>query len=486
MHSWLHRVHATALPGSGDESVTALTGQIMSWLKSAGNVVTLHPIPATNVILTTATFGKPVPLECAPFFNAKRRHRLITRPTVVTLVGMRSDEFKDWTEHFANLSAIRRTYPGLGSEAGRILADQSRTAGPEVALGRLIQAQTKSIRAIVLVYGDNARPLQAVHYSLAGAHRVTSADNLDEFVRDAGIRILTAACEREVHKCAYVSEPLPLRTWNALTVPSAMIRAGKRFGELGLFSSPVSIETLLGFRGLGDVLSRQFSDGCYAAFEPTISALVVTATGSWRSIDKAAIGQSEQAIVVGVEDASASVRVQPVEGFGRIPPSIEALEMVGICRAGGSHEVRDSEGLSASVPNVRAILHAHRGVDAFNPQRVERIVLDEMFEVFPVSCGTLPLAEASADAFRRSVALRDDHDPRLIVFLEQPGHGVILVEKWSEEREPFDAIHHALVSGDLVLSKRVPQGESKWDESRISTESTRLVKVFDGTETYEA
>lgn len=488
MHRWLHPVRATVLPGSGPQPVTALTHRIATWLHSTGNIVTEQPTPSTNVLLTTATFGQAVAVECAPLFTAKRAYHLHTRPTVVTLVGMRSDQFKDWTEHFANLSAIQRTYPGLGPAAGRILADQSRTAGPEVALGRLVQAQAKSIRAIVITFDSNDQPVQAIHYSLAGAHRVTDATNIDEFVRDAGIRILTAACERDVHDCAYVSDALPLRTWNSLTVPAAMIRSGRRFGEMGLFSAPVSIETLLGFRGLGDVLSKQFSDGCYAAFEPKLSALVMTASGSWRSIDKGAIGQSEQAIVVGVADNSDAVQVRPVEGFGHVRPSVEAFEMMGICKAVGSHELRESMDRPVTVPNVRAILHAHRGVDAYDPQKVERVVLDEMFEAFPVSCGTLPLAKASAAAFGRSVALSDHDDPRLIVFLEQPGHGVIVIERWaaSASTDPFDAIHQSLVRGDLVLSKRVPQGESRWTESTTPAGLRRLTKIFDGLEPYEA
>jgi hypothetical protein len=51
------------------------------------------------------------------------------------------------------------------------------------------------------------------------------------------------------------------------------------------------------------------------------------------------------------------------------------------------------------------------------------------------------------------------------VFLEQPGHGVIVVEKWlpgAEPGRPFDLIHSALTNGRLQMSYDIAQGPVQW------------------------
>jgi hypothetical protein len=146
-----------------------------------------------------------------------------------------------------------------------------------------------------------------------------------------------------------------------------------------------------------------------------------------------------------------------------IVPSVEAVEMMRICEAVPKRRWRNSRGEEVTVPAIRAILHGHIGVAAYNPERVESVSLDALYHAHLVSCGTNRLADATAAAFARSVALRDPADPRRVVFLEQPGHGLVVVEKWSEGKSAFDSIYECVAEGHLRVAMHVPQGTVRWE-----------------------
>jgi hypothetical protein len=97
--------------------------------------------------------------------------------------------------------------------------------------------------------------------------------------------------------------------------------------------------------------------------------------------------------------------------------------------------------------------------------------LDPLFYTQLVSCGTGALAQGSAAAFGRSQALSRLDDPRRLVFLEQPGHGVMVAEKWPAEGTPdraFDTIHQYLLDGRLQMTLDIPQGPITWETVRGS------------------
>jgi hypothetical protein len=112
----------------------------------------------------------------------------------------------------------------------------------------------------------------------------------------------------------------------------------------------------------------------------------------------------------------------------------------------------------AQAPVIRSKLHGHRGVRSFDPRRVEYVSLAESYLYYPVSCSTDAQYRAVREAFLSSHALQNPDDPRQVVFTILPGHGMILVEKWVERKQAFQAIWEAMDNGEIELSNHVPQG----------------------------
>ena len=280
--------------------------------------------------------------------------------------------------------------------------------------------------------------------------------------------MLAAVCAVEVNHHSFVDEPVSAELWESLASPDAMVRAGSMFTQFGFFTSPLYVEKLLGYRGVSEAISAQFSEGCYAVYEPDIPGLLTTASGSSRLVDKRSITRSDQAIVVGTRVDHDGALVRPVAGMERVIPSVEAVEMMGLCEGGPKHQHLNSDGVPITIPNVRAILHGHLGVGAFDPGLVEAVMLEPLFYSQLVSCGTGALADGTAAAFARSQSLQDLNDPRRVIFLEQPGHGVMVVEKWPGQDDgssPFDTIHDYLSSGALQMTLDIAQGFVRWQMS---------------------
>ena len=245
-----------------------------------------------------------------------------------------------------------------------------------------------------------------------------------------------------------------------------MVRAGSTFTEFGFFTTPIYIEKVLGYRGISEAISAQYSEGCYGVYDADIPGLITTATGSSRLVDKRAITREDQAVVIGVKPERDGAIVRPVAGMETVVPSVEAVEMMSICQAISSHTRTNSRGEPVIVPNVRAVLHGHLGVAAFDPDRVEAVRLDPLYYTQLVSCGTGALANATAAAFSRSQSLHNLHDPRALVFLEQPGHGVMVVEKWPApgvQTAPFETIRQYLRAGYLSMTYDIAQGPVEWE-----------------------
>ena len=468
-HAWVHPITFSYVPGALSPALEQATEALQEWLRAAGCAIESVPTNATDLIITTARFGAPVERDEALFFQAKRRHGLSRRPRLLTIVDVPEVDYQRWLDRFAGLArqpdgvVPERPYPGLGPHAVEVLARQAKRGGPEVAMGRFLQAQAKSIQLMALRSDGAGRALRAVHFDLAGAHPVTEAADLDAFAEDAGYRLLAAVCAEEVNGHVFLPDLLPRAIWDSLATPDAMIRAGHAFTEFGFFTEPVYVEKLLGFRGVSDAISAQYSEGCYAAFDPDISGLVITASGSSRLVDKRSIGRDDQAIVVGIKPERDGAIVRKVKGMDTIVPSVEAVEMMRICEAVPRRRWRNSRGEEVTVPAIRAILHGHIGVAAYNPEYVECVSLDTLYHAHLVTCGTNRLADATAAAFARSVALRDPADPRTAVFLEQPGHGVVVAEKWLEGKSAFDAIYEYVAEGHLRVAMQVPQGTVRWE-----------------------
>jgi len=471
MHSWVHPIAVAYCPAYLDSVLEPPLRELLEWFGANGCEVQAQPDRNTQLIITTARFGQPVPRDAALLFHGKRIYGLGHRPQILTAVSLRQAEYDRYMAHFTELAehpdgdgASPHQYTGLGPRAVEVLLDQARRGGPEVALGRLMQGQTKSIRVMALISDEAERPLRAIHYDMAGAHPTTDAANLRHFAEDAGRRILTAVCAHEVDQHEILTDLLPQAVWDSLTTPEAMIRAGRDFTRFGFFTTPIAIEKILGYRGgIGEAIAAQYSEGCYAVYEPEIAALITTATGSSRLVDKRQISRDDQALVVGTKPARDGARVLDVEGRPPVRPSVEAVEMMGICESVPSRTLTGADGRSLQAPMARAILHGHLGVESYDPQAVEAVFLDNLYYDYLVSCGTGALASGTRQAFGRSSTLRGADDPRGVVFLEQPGHGVVIVEKWVEGKAPFQTIRETLESGRLKMNMRVPQGPIRWE-----------------------
>jgi hypothetical protein len=481
LHPWVRPISIAYLPAAPTPAVSQATDALLAWLRAAGSVVTSTPDAATDLIITTARLGTLVSRDEALLFHAKRKFRLPRRPKILTVVDVPEAEYHAWLASFSELAGqpadapLTQQYAGLGPQAVEVIAHQARRGGPVLAFSRLVQAQVLSIRVLALRTLDG-RPYRAMHFDLAGARPVTDATDLDDFAADAGARILAAMCTDEVNHHTFLDDPVPADKWSRLRSPDLMIRAGSTFTEFGFFTTPIQVEKMLGYRGIGDAISAQYSEGCYAAFDPDLPGLVTTATGSSRLVDKRSITRMDQAVVTGVRPSRDGAIVRPVAGMETVVPSVEAVEMMGICEAVSRHRRRNADGEAVEVPNISALLHGHLGIEAFDPDRVEAVSLEPLFYTQLVSCGTGALAAGTAAAFARSAALRDLEDPRRIVVLEQPGHGVMIAEKWpgpDGPHEPFATIHEYLRAGHLRMTLDIPQGPVAWEE-RVSLDGRRL------------
>ena len=199
LHPWAHPITLAYIPAFRDHLIDAAIPEMLEWLRANGTTVQDTPTNDTDLIITTARFTDPVKRDDALLFHGKRKYGLSRRPQVLTVVSMTEAEYAELVQHFAALAensaeALSLKYQGLGPQAIEVLLEQAQRGGPEVALGRLLQGQNKSIRVMALI-GDNAgKPVRAIHYDLAGAHPTTDARDLAYFAEDAG----QAAVERDL------------------------------------------------------------------------------------------------------------------------------------------------------------------------------------------------------------------------------------------------------------------------------------------------
>jgi hypothetical protein len=105
---------------------------------------------------------------------------------------------------------------------------------------------------------------------------------------------------------------------------------------------------------------------------------------------------------------------------------------------------------------------------------VEYVSVPESYLYYPVSCSTDAQYRVVQEAFSSSVALQNPGDPRQIVFTVLPGHGVVIVEKWVEQKQPFQVIWEGMDQRDIEISNEIPQGPFSF-----RTEGQRAVLAAD-------
>ena len=462
VHPWLKDLRVAFVPGETSLLMEEVVDGLLQQFERLGHDVQAAPQGQTDIVLTTARFGEPVPWRKALFFTARKRFDLVNNPAIYTMVHVGTKEYQAALDHFQ--AALERdppdpadfAFPGLAPDSYRVLVEQSRRGGPILALERQVQAQAKSIR-ILMIVGDD-RPLWAHHFDLVGAHpRIEMIDG-DGFYEDLVLRMVTVMSTEEITDHELVEGPIARQEWDSLEAPKGMLAAGPELGRRSFFTEMVRIADLVSVPAVAQGVANQYSEGCFATWELELGALIATVTGSARPVDKDAIGEDDLAVIVGVRPDGKGALVRHVEGKRNDPPSSEAVELMDMDSLLPKVALRDGSGGEKTVPVVRSKLHGHRGVAGYDPARVEHVALDPAYYYYPVSCATAAQAQAIKTAFARSEALQNPADPRQLVFTVLPGHGVVIAEKWKPGKAPFQMMWEAMDSGELQVSNRVPQG----------------------------
>lgn len=461
-HTWLRKVNVAFVPGPTTPLLEKVFGRLRRHFCLRGDREQATPDESTDLLLTTARGEEPLDWRDALPFSVRRRFGLSRSPTIYTLVHMPLARFRGLLDHFR--AALAKStpdpadyaFPGLAPQAHRVFIEQGQRGGPILALVRLVQAQTKCIRILLLV-GDD-RPLAVFHFDLVGAYPCSRANDPEAFYEDIVLRTVATVSTGEVTQHQVLGEAIPAAVWQGLSTPAAMCAASQRLGERSFFTEMVRVADLVQVPAVADAVASQYSEGCFATWDPALSALVATATGSARPVDKDKITEDDLAVVVGVKPDWSGALVRHVEGRAGQLPSSEAVEMMGMDSVLPTITLGPEWGRSARVPVTRSKLHGHRGVGAYDPRWVEYVSLDPPYFHYLVSCATQSQAKGIIDAFGRSEALQNPSDPRQVVFTVLPGHGAVIVEKWIPGTAPFQAIWEGLDAGWLQVEKGIPQG----------------------------
>lgn len=457
VHPWLRKVNVAFVPGYVDSLLEEVADNLLEAFERGDHGVQSQPDSSTDLIITSAPFGEPVNWRRSLLFTARSRLKIDHNPTIVTLIHATPDEFQSKMDNLTRIlekeppDPADYDFPGMAENAYQVLFEQGRRGGPIMALERILQGQSKSIR-IVLVIGED-RPQEAYTFDLVGAHPRSDVSDPKGFYNDIMLRLTTAVSTYEITDHQVVGDEIPRSLWDRLDTPPAMRYAAQQLGKRGFFTEMVRIADLIHVPMLADAVSSQYSEGCFATWEPQIPGLVTTVTGSARPVDKDDITEKDLAVIVDVRDDRQGAIVRHVEGKQNDPPSSEAVELMDM-----DNVLPQIERNTNSVPVVRSKLHGHRGVKAFDPELVEFVPLDGPFYHYPVSCSTEAQARGIKAAFARSQALTNPADPRQVVFTVLPGHGVVIVEKWNPDKKPFEVMWDYMDAGTLVVDNHIPQG----------------------------
>ncbi len=461
-HPWLRTVRVAYAPGSTNPLLEDFAGRLLETLQSLGHLLHDAPIADTDAIITTAEFGVPHNWRQAKLFTARSVYRLPRTPGVFTLIHATPSELKRYMDHFTRVLPTNPPdpadyeFPGLLPRAYKTMFEQGQRGGPLLALARLLQSQSKSIR-IILVVGETT-PDYAYIFDLVGAHPKIDAGDPEHFYRDIALRMVTAMSTDEITNHQVLAPAITQETWASLKTPHAMRTAADRLGQRNFFTEMILISNLIHVPALSEAVASQYSEGCYATWEPEIDALIATITGSARPVEKDAITDNDLAVIVGVKPDGSGAQVRHVDGKINDPPSSESVEMMEMDAKLPRIFLPPAWEQAALVPVVRSKLHGHRGVGEYDPRKVEFVPLDLPYYHYPVSCATAAQASGIVAAFARSEALQNPHDPRQVIFTVLPGHGVVIAEKWVHGKQPFEIICDFMDQGELSIENLIPQG----------------------------
>ncbi|MFY9344916.1 MAG: hypothetical protein WAT39_20655 [Planctomycetota bacterium] len=460
-HRFVRKVHLAAVPGPSTPLIDAVLTGLQRAFTTLGHHWGPTPDARTDAFLTTARLHEPVSWRTSPLFVGRKHWNLQHKPATYAVVQATPAALAQLIAHFEAALAkpadpANFALPGLAPKAWQVLHDQGSRGGPMMCVARLLQSQSKALR-VLLVVGDD-RPEAGYLFDLAGAHPRIERAEPERFFGEVALRIATHLSTREVTMHQVRGDTIPRARWLASQAPAAMLHVSRELGAREFFTRMVRVADLVDVPMLTDALAQQYSEGCFATWDPVLRAQVVTVTGSSQPVAKMCIVEHDLAVIGEVLDGGHGVAVHPVEGLRNDPPSSEAVEFEAIDAQVPRLTVPAAFGVADAVPAVRSKLHGHRGVAGYDPRTVEYVPLAPPYFDYLVSCSTEAQAHGIADAFGRSRSLRDPADPRTVVFTVLPGHGMLMVEKWVPGRKPFEELLSAMDEKRIDICSRVPQG----------------------------
>lgn len=477
LHPWLKKVKYSFLPEKyptpegSDPLLEIFTEGLLNTFAELGHEQ-VEPGEKTDVLFHTARLGDVTPLEESLMVTGSLQYGLPHKTPVYTLMSIHPKKLHALLTHFKGALEKEAAdpwdfdFPGLAPKAHEILHEYGRPSGPEFLLARVLQAQLKNFN-LLLVIGEDS-PLMAYHFDLVGGRPRVEAKDLDEFFRDMALRVVTRISTRTVSSIEVEEEKVPLQTWQSLSTPIDTQNASREFGNRHLFSKPIHIAEIAQIPDsfpLDSFMSRQYSDGCYATWDPRLGALLTTVTGSAHPVDKGNLDDEGLALITRMKEDGSGVVVRHVEGRKNHPPSVEAVELIDMHQDLPFIRLDASWGHEAEVPVMRSKLHFHRGVASYDPKRVEFVPLDAPYYDYLITCSLEAQAWALKTAFTRSEAFRNPEDPRQIVFTLLPAHGVVMAEKWVKGKKPFQLFWEFIDEGLLKIENNVPQGRMSYVSS---------------------
>ncbi|MDH5507963.1 MAG: hypothetical protein OEZ02_12150, partial [Anaerolineae bacterium] len=211
VHPWLRRINMAYVPGSSSPIVDEFASDLLDQFHKMGHTAQDIPDNNTNIIFTSATFGEPLSWRKAMLFTARRRFKLKNLPTIYSIIHATPQQFDEKINHFAQ--ALEKEtpnpddflFPGLSPISHRVLVEQGLRGGPILSLMRLLQAQSKCIRILLLV--GEQKPERVYHFDLVGAYPYSEASEMG-FYEDVVLRIVTTESTREITNHEVVGEKI--------------------------------------------------------------------------------------------------------------------------------------------------------------------------------------------------------------------------------------------------------------------------------------
>lgn len=459
VHDWLKKIHIHYRPGRANLLLEKFMTMLLIQFEQMGHVVQPEADENTDVLLTTDEFGRVINWRRALMLTGRIQLKLQHTPVAVSVIHITPQKLQEQLSYFEKVLAKQPPDPadfrfeGLAESAASVLIEQGLRGGPILSLLRVMQAQSKCIRILLLVGDDEIESVY--HFDLVGAHPVTRFDAGEQiFYEDIVLRLVTYESTHEITKHEVVGDLIPRAEWDELPAAAGMKNAGLELGKRGFFTDMIRISDLTNVPAVTNAISSQYSEGCFATWSPQVNGLIATITGSARPVDKGNVTDDDLAVIVGVRPDGQGVQVRHVDGKDNIKPSSEAVEMIDMDSILPTVRLEDG----TEVPVARSKLHGHRGVSSYNPALVEFVSLDTPYYHYLVSCATEAQAKGIKAAFGRAECLLTPDDPRQLAFTVLPGHGVVIAEKWRAGVAPFQVMWEYMDSGDLVIDKLVPQG----------------------------